>query len=323
MSSVLWFQGGACSGNTMSFLNAEEPNVVDLITDFGLDLLWHPSLGLELGANAQKLFWDCARGEKAVDIFVFEGTVMEGPDGTGRYDMFADRAMKDWVVDLASAASVVVAIGDCACWGGIPAMAPNPTDSTGLQFHKRDRGGFLGPDFRSKSGLPVINIPGCPAHPDWITQIIVALATGRAGDIALDELHRPQTFFKTFAQTGCTRVQFFEYKQATMAFGEGTRTGCLFYEFGCRGPMTHSPCNRILWNRQSSKTRAGMPCTGCTEPEFPFFDLAPGTVFKTQKVSGVIPKEVPEGADHLTYMAHAAAARIAAPQWSKEDMFVV
>ena len=44
MASVLWFQGGACSGNTMSFLNAEEPNVVDLIVDFGLDLLWHPSL---------------------------------------------------------------------------------------------------------------------------------------------------------------------------------------------------------------------------------------------------------------------------------------
>ena len=43
----------------------------------------------------------------------------------------------------------------------------------------------------------------------------------------------------------------------------------------------------------------------------------------TQKVSGMIPKEVPEGSDHLTYMAHAAAARIAAPQWSKEDMFVV
>jgi uptake hydrogenase small subunit len=169
----------------------------------------------------------------------------------------------------------------------------------------------------------VINVPGCPAHPDWITQIIVALATGRAGDIALDELHRPQTFFKTFTQTGCTRVQFFEYKQSTTSFGDGTRTGCLFYEFGCRGPMTHSPCNRILWNRQSSKTRAGMPCTGCTEPEYPFFDLAPGTVFKTQKVSGVIPQEVPEGTDHLTYMAHAAAARIAAPQWSKEDMFVV
>lgn len=319
MSSVLWLQGGACSGNTMSFLNAEEPNVVDLIVDFGLELLWHPSLGLELGDNAQKIFADCASGARPLDIFVFEGTVIE-KDG---YDRFADREMKDWVVDLANAASIVVAIGDCATWGGIPAMEPNPSASTGLQFHKRQKGGFLGADWVSKAGLPVINIPGCPAHPDWITQILVALATGRTADIALDDLHRPQTFFKTFTQTGCTRVQFFDYKQSTMSFGEGTRTGCLFYEMGCRGPMTHSPCNRILWNRQSSKTRAGMPCLGCTEPEFPFFDLAKGTVFKTQKVSGVIPKEVPEGADHLTYMAQASAARLAAPQWSKEDMFVV
>lgn len=323
MSSVLWLQGGACSGNTMSFLNAEEPSVVDLIVDFGLEVLWHPSLGMELGENAQKIFRDCVSGEQGLDIFVFEGTVIEGPNGSGRMDMFADRPMKDWVIELANAASIVVAIGDCAAWGGIPAMEPNPSASTGLQFHKRAKGGFLGADWTSKAGLPVINIPGCPAHPDWITQILVALATGRTGDIALDDLQRPETFFKTFTQTGCTRVQFFEYKQSTTSFGEGTRTGCLFYEFGCRGPMTHSPCNRILWNRQSSKTRAGMPCLGCTEPEFPFFDLAQGTVFKTQKVSGVIPKEIPEGSDHLTYMAHAAAARIAAPQWSKEDMFVV
>ena len=323
MASVLWLHGGACSGNTMSFLNADEPNVVDLIVDFGLDIIWHPSLGMELGENAQKLFYDCVNGERELDIFVFEGTVIEGPDGSGRFNIFADRPMKDWVTELAAAASIVVAIGDCACWGGIPATEPNPTSSTGLQFHKRAKGGFLGDDFVSKAGLPVINIPGCPAHPDWITQILVALASGRTGDIALDDLHRPQTFFKTFTQTGCTRVQFFEYKQSTLRFGEGTRTGCLFYEFGCRGPMTHSPCNRILWNRQSSKTRAGMPCLGCTEPEFPFMELAPGTVFKTQKVQGVIPKEVPEGTDHLTYMAHAAAAKVAAPDWSKEDMFVV
>ena len=207
--------------------------------------------------------------------------------------------------------------------GGIPATAPNPTDSVGLQYLKKAKGGFLGDGWTSKAGLPVINIPGCPAHPDWVTQILVAVASGRTADIALDELQRPQTFFKSFTQTGCTRVQFFEYKQSTTEFGQGTRTGCLFYEFGCRGPVTRSPCNRILWNRQSSKTRAGMPCTGCTEPEFPFFDLAPGTVFKTQKISGSIPKEVPTGTDHVTYMAHAAAARIAAPDWSKEDMFVV
>ncbi len=255
---------------------------------------------------------------------MFEGTVIEAPNGTGRIDMFADRPMKDWVTDLAAAAQIVVAIGDCACWGGIPAMEPNPSGSTGLQFHKREQGRLprartsarrwacrssTSPAARrTRTGSPRSSWRWRPAAPATST---------------LDELHRPETFFKTFTQTGCTRVQFFEYKQSTMSFGEGTRTGCLFYEFGCRGPMTHSPCNRILWNRQSSKTRAGMPCLGCTEPEFPHFDLAPGTVFKTQKVSGIIPKEVPEGTDHLTYMAHAAAARIAAPQWSKEDMFVV
>ncbi|WP_448545898.1 NADH-quinone oxidoreductase subunit B family protein [Roseiflexus sp.] len=323
MATLLWFQGGACSGNTMSFLNAEEPTVCDLLTDFGIEFLWHPSLGMELGEQAQALFHALARGEKPLDIFVFEGTVIRAPGGTGRYNMFAERPMLEWVRMLAPQAGIVVAIGDCACWGGIPAVAPNPSDSTGLQFHRRESGGFLGADFRSKWGLPVINIPGCPAHPDWITQIVVALATGRATDIALDELNRPKTFFTSFTQTGCTRNQYFEYKQSTTEFGQGTRKGCLFYEFGCRGPMTRSPCNRILWNRQSSKTRAGMPCTGCTEPEFPFFDLAPGTVFKTQKISGTIPKDMPAGLDPISYMGLAAAARVATPQWAKEDMFVV
>jgi hydrogenase small subunit len=307
----------------MSFLNAEEPTVCDLLTDFGIEFLWHPSLGMELGEQAQALFHALARGEKPLDIFVFEGTVIRAPNGTGRYNMFAERPMLEWVQMLAPQAGIVVAIGDCACWGGIPAVAPNPSDSVGLQFLRRESGGFLGADFRSKLGLPVINIPGCPAHPDWITQIVVALATGRAHDIALDELNRPKTFFTSFTQTGCTRNQYFEYKQSTMEFGQGTRKGCLFYEFGCRGPMTRSPCNRILWNRQSSKTRAGMPCTGCTEPEFPFFDLAPGTVFKTQKISGTIPKDMPAGLDPISYMGLAAAARVAAPQWAKEDMFVV
>ena len=323
MATLLWLQGGACSGNTMSFLNAEEPSACDLVTDFGIDVLWHPSLGMDMGDPVKKMLRDIASGDRELDIFVFEGTVIRGPNGTGRFNMFADRPMQEWVSELSAQANAVVALGDCACWGGIPANAPNPTDSVGLQYLKRNHGGYLGADFKSKWGLPVINIPGCPCHPDWVTQILVAIASGRAGDIALDDLQRPQTFFKTFTQTGCTRVQFFEYKQSTMEFGQGTRTGCLFYEYGCRGPMTRSPCNRILWNRQSSKTRAGMPCTGCTEPEFPFYDLAPGTVFKTQKIGGVIPKDVPEGTDHVTYMAHAAAARVAAPQWSKEDMFVV
>ena len=56
MTSVLWFQGGACSGNTMSFINAAEPSVVDLIVDYGLEIVYHPTLSMEIGQTAQDLF---------------------------------------------------------------------------------------------------------------------------------------------------------------------------------------------------------------------------------------------------------------------------
>ncbi|MDM3853122.1 MAG: hydrogenase small subunit [Aphanizomenon gracile PMC627.10] len=320
MTNVLWLQGGACSGNTMSFLNAEEPTACDLIADFGIKILWHPSLGVELGDNLQNLLWDCVSGKTPVDILVFEGSVVNAPNGTGEWNRFADRPMKDWLDDLAKVAKFIVAVGDCATWGGIPAMLPNPSDSKGLQFLKREEGGFLGKDFVSQAGLPVINIPGCPAHPDWITQILVAIATNRISDIVLDELHRPQTFFNTYTQTGCTRNIHFAYKATTAEFGQ--RKGCLFYDLGCRGPMTHSSCNRILWNKVSSKTRAGMPCLGCTEPEFPFFDLQPGTVFKTQTVMGV-PKEIPPGVNHKDYAVLTVVAKNTAPKWADEDFFTV
>jgi hydrogenase small subunit len=304
----------------MSFLNAEEPSVCDLVTDFGINVLWHPSLGIELGDKLHQLLQALITGQCPLDILVFEGTVIRAPGGTGEWNRFAGRPMQDWVREFAAVANYTVAIGDCASWGGIPATAPNPTDSIGLQFLKRERGGFLGADYRSKAGLPVINVPGCPAHPDWITQILVAVATGRAEDIALDELQRPKTFFSSFTQTGCTRNMHFAYKVSATEFGQ--RKGCLFYDLGCRGPMTHSPCNRILWNRQSSKTRAGMPCLGCTEPEFPFSDLAPGTVFKTQTLMGV-PRTLPTGLETAGYVKMMAVSKAAAPRWVEDDIFLV
>ena len=134
MANLLWLQGGACSGNTMSFLNAEEPSACDLVTDFGINILWHPSLGIELGDNLKKLLVALTSGKMPLDIFVFEGTVVNAPSGTGEWNRFAGRPMKDWVKELAAVAGYTVAVGDCATWGGIPATAPNPSDSEGLQF---------------------------------------------------------------------------------------------------------------------------------------------------------------------------------------------
>mgnify|MGYP001101754892 FL=1 len=307
MANVLWLQGGACSGNTMSFLNAEEPTVVDLVTDFGINILWHPSIGLEIGDQVSDLMKDCISGKIQLDILVFEGSIVQGPNGTGTMNYFAERPMMDWFKELAEVSQFVVAVGDCAAFGGIPAVPPNPSESTGLQFLKKDKGGFLGKDFVGKSGLPVINLPGCPAHPDWITQVLVAISTGRAKDILIDNYHRPKTFFTTFTQTGCPNVNNFAQK---IDGGFGKRGGCLFYEVGCRGPMTRSSCNNILWNRTNSKTRANHPCLGCTEPGFPHNDLEKGSVLKTMKYLGIFPKDVPTGESHLKYYIRAGWEKV-------------
>lgn len=307
MTNILWLQGGACSGNTISFLCAEEPTVVELITDFGINILYHPSLALEIGNQVTNLLMDILEGHVQMDIFVYEGSIIQGPNGSGSMNYFADRPMMDWVSDLSKVAGYVVAIGDCAAWGGIPAVPPNPTESTGMQFNKGQKGGFLGGNFISKKGFPVINIPGCPAHPDWITQILVAISTGRVKDVLIDEYHRPKTFFTDFVQTGCTNAMSFANK---IGGGFGKRGGCLFYEVGCRGPMTRATCNRILWNRQSSKTRANHPCLGCTEPGFPHHDLVKGSIFKTMKYLGFFPKDVPTGTSRLGYYTSSSAGSV-------------
>ena len=72
MSSVLWFQGGACSGNTMSFLNAEEPNVVDLITDF--------AVGTDKIAFYSSVFTGLTPGSLPASAFVAGTAAQDGND---------------------------------------------------------------------------------------------------------------------------------------------------------------------------------------------------------------------------------------------------
>jgi hydrogenase small subunit len=74
--------------------------------------------------------------------------------------------------------------------------------------------------------------------------------------------------------------------------------------------MTRASCNRILWNRTSSKTRANHPCLGCTEPGFPHHDLVKGSVFKTLKYLGFLPQDVPAGSSRLGYYARAGVEKV-------------
>jgi hydrogenase small subunit len=302
--SLLWLQTGACGGDSLAILEARSPSLEQLVGEHGIDLLWHPSLSHQPARAFDRLLAAIEAGEQRLDILCVEGSIVHAPRGTGLYDSYHGRAKSDIARALAERAGAVVAMGTCAAFGGVHAAPPNPGDCTGLQFTQSSPGGLLPADWTAASGLPVINIAGCPAHPHAMTQTLAWLASGLP--MELDGLNRPAAHFASVVHQGCTRNEYHEYDvEETEPGGRG----CMFFNLGCKGPMTQAVCNVDLWNGVSSKTRAGVPCFGCTAPNFP----RDGDLFVTEKV-GPVPVALPLGVERPRYLAYKNLARLAAPQ---------
>ncbi|MDX9722201.1 MAG: NADH:ubiquinone oxidoreductase, partial [Myxococcota bacterium] len=257
--TVFWLQLGACGGDSMALLNIEAPNFVELLSQLDLEVLWHPSLSNDSAKNRQSLISAIKNGEQVLDILVVEGSVIRGPGGTGMYDTENGQPKKDLLAELAKRARYVVAAGTCASFGGIG--ADGDIEATGLQFAAQKRGGFLGKSFVSAAGAPVINLPGCPCHGDVLADTFGHLCANTVP--ALDQYQSPLEWYGLLVHQGCVRNEYHEYRVEERQFGE---RGCLFFYLGCRGPIAYGPCNKVLWNRRSSKTRVGVPCLGCTQP---------------------------------------------------------
>ncbi len=305
MKTVYWLQGGGCGGDTYSFLSSEFPNVIDLFRSLDLELLWHPSLS-HISPQAHDIGLEqIATGKQPLDILLVEGSVICGPAGTGMFHTQYGHPKKEILYKLASQAEIVIAIGTCASFGGFG--TDDIIESTGLQFTKSQPGGFLGEDFRTKSGQPVLNLAGCPCHHDVITEALIAVINGVV--LELDEYQRPLEWYGTTVHQGCTRNEYHEYRVEESDFGE---MGCLFFHMGCAGPLVPGPCNKLLWNQHSSKTRAGVPCFGCTDPEFP----RATPFFQTPNIEG-IPLSLPMGVNRAHYMVYKGMAAAAAPEHLK------
>ena len=300
--NVYWMQIGGCGGDSMSFLNADTPNVAELFSSLDINLLWHPSLSNKSAMEHEDIIADIYAGHLKLDVLIFEGSVIQGPAGSGLYDTRDDKPTKDLVYKMAQQANVVIAAGTCASFGGFG--VDDMIESTGLQFRKKEKGGLLGADFLAKSGLPVINLAGCPCHPEIIAGALSAVAKGVP--LKLDRYNRPLEWFSTLIHQGCTRNEYHEYRVEEESFGE---KGCLFFHVGCKGPLVPGVCNTLLWNQHSSKTRIGIPCVGCTSPDFPMNT----PFFETNNIEGV-PVKLPSGVDRAHYMVYKDMAAAAAPE---------
>lgn len=251
--TVLWIQGAACSGCSMSLLNSVHPDLKALLTEI-INLRHHPQLGGVSGQSALEHLRQAAEQARGKFLLIVEGAVPTaaggnyctvGVDAQGQAITF-----QALVKDLAAKASLVMAVGTCAAYGGAAAAKPNPTGCKGLNA--------------LVDAEKLINVPGCPPHPDWIVGTLAHLVM--YGRPEVDDFGRPKMFYGGVVHDNCPRRQYFDNSTFALTFGE---PGCLL-EVGCKGPMTFADCSLRQWNGGTNWCiRSGSPCISCTHPEFP------------------------------------------------------
>jgi uptake hydrogenase small subunit len=306
--NMLWLQASGCGGCTMSLLCAENPNLFEMLEGAGLQVLWHPTFSRASGGEVRDLLAKVLAGEIPLDILCVEGSITRGPKGTGRYHILSGTGvpMLDWVRDLAKLAQHVVAVGSCAAFGGVTTAGGNPSDAVGLQYDGAHVGGIFPPEFRGRKGLPVINVAGCPTHPDWVTETLLLLAADALQATDLDALARPLFYAEHLVHHGCPKNEFYEYKASARALSQ---IGCMMEHLGCVGTQAVGDCNIRPWNGSGSCTKGGYPCIACTAPEF---EEPRHSFTETPKIAG-IPVGLPTDMPKAWFMALASLSKAATP----------
>jgi len=271
------------------------------------------------------------------------GTLAEAGDycrigdltGTGKESMLENVRL------LASRAIAVLAVGTCSSFGGIPGARGSVTDCRGCHYqgtssistgqiptglgalndprlgNKNDLAGTNVPVSTPAGGVddlgvittPVINISGCPPHPDWIVGTIAHILDTALTLPSVASYKRPvdygygqyqcnagpcpwrynntptrRTNTPSGGTSNSTPITEPDYNARyplgdSKALGKnkwtGTDQGCLGI-LGCKGRKTKADCSRRRWNADAAEqygvnwcVGSRAGCHGCTEPAFP------------------------------------------------------
>jgi len=261
---VIWLQGAGCTGCSVSVLNAVSPRIQNLLLDelvpgHQLNLLFHATIMGGQGEPVIEVLKDTEKNRKGGYILIVEGAIPTAEGGI--YGSIGEKAGKHLTIlqsveELGENAMLTIALGTCAAFGGIPAAKPNPTACKGVKAVFDEKG----------IETPVVNIPGCPMHPDWFVGTVSVILFSGAEALDLDQLGRPKLFYGQLIHENCPRRADFDKGKFAQKLGE---PGCL-YKVGCKGHYTSADCPLRQWNNGVNWcVKAGSPCLGCVEPEFP------------------------------------------------------
>ena len=141
-------------------------------------------------------------------------------------------------------------------------MEGNPTGCMGLAD-------YLGWDWKSKAGLPIVNVPGCPVQPDNFMETVLYLlyqVAGLAPMIPLDDQLRPTWLFGATVHDGCDRAGYYEQGDFAEVYGSPK---CIV-KLGCWGPVVNCNVPKRGWMAGiGGCPNVGGICIGCTMPGFP------------------------------------------------------
>jgi hydrogenase small subunit len=253
---VIWIQGQGCTGCSVSLLNSVSPPIADVLLKV-ISLQFNPTVMASEGEIAMENLYATAKEYKGRFSIVVEGAIPTAAEG--KYCIIGEMGHKeitmvDIMKEMGPMAGSVLAVGTCAAYGGIPAAEGNVTGATGVM------------DFFKAEGIktPVVNIPGCPPHPDWIVGSIVHLL--EKGIPELDDAGRPTLFFGENIHDNCPRLDM--YDEGEMSATLSDPKGCRM-DLGCKGPDTYADCYKRKWNSGLNWCVDNSVCIGCVEPGFP------------------------------------------------------
>lgn len=243
---VIWLEGQDCAGCTVSFAGSLNPPVASLVLD-QLSVRYHETIMAASGHQAESAYK--ATVKEGGYVLVVEGSI---PTADDRFCMVGGRPFKEIVLEAASNAAAIIAVGACATFGGIPAAGP--TKAVGVSEIVKNK--------------PIINLSTCPVHVDHLVGTIAYyLVTKKVPP--LDKNNRPLMYFGETIHDNCRRRSYFDAEMFLTDWNDPEQKNWCLYEKGCKGPDTNSDCPVRRWNDGLNFCiDCGAGCMGCAEPSF-------------------------------------------------------
>jgi [NiFe] hydrogenase small subunit len=309
---VLWLHFAECTGcteavlrtnNTVSLLKANDQKAMDLkaqkinahpyfaemsaslnsdLLDSFDDLIlktvsidYHETLMAGAGATVHDGLFKAATDNSGKFICVVEGSIPTKDDGI--YGTVGGKTMLSIAREICPKAQVIIALGTCASFGGIPYAKPNPTGAKNVIAALKDL------------TLPqVLNVSGCPPNPMAFVGTVAYLLIKNAPP-PTDDYLRPKFAYNLTVHSRCPYLPESDEDTPT--------TRCLKFK-GCKGPGTSNVCPTIQFNNGANfPMHARHVCIGCSQPNFwdektPFWKLMERNTDFTITPADIFEKEV-------------------------------